>query len=176
MPHAILAWLIFLRPSAWRRAGCAGRYARSITWSPPWPPSCCHAGCSARSFRAADYWAGDTGYGENMQFEQKVPWIQVGGRCWTTVLVRRLQHLLARRPGLVSASRWSSSHAGHLARRLGKAELRTLEGPIAAPRATSALFLLLETGVLGTFAALDFFLFYIFWEVMLLPSYFLIGV
>jgi NADH-quinone oxidoreductase subunit M len=39
-----------------------------------------------------------------------------------------------------------------------------------------ALFLLLETGVLGTFVSLDFFLFYIFWEVMLLPMYFLIGV
>ncbi|MFO0863797.1 MAG: NADH-quinone oxidoreductase subunit M [Gemmataceae bacterium] len=38
------------------------------------------------------------------------------------------------------------------------------------------LFLLLETGVLGTFVSLDFFLFYIFWEVMLLPMYFLIGV
>jgi NADH-quinone oxidoreductase subunit M len=39
-----------------------------------------------------------------------------------------------------------------------------------------ALFLLLETGMLGTFCALDFFLFYIFWELMLLPMYFLIGV
>lgn len=38
------------------------------------------------------------------------------------------------------------------------------------------LFLVLETGVLGTFVALDFFLFYIFWEVMLLPMYFLIGI
>jgi NADH-quinone oxidoreductase subunit M len=38
------------------------------------------------------------------------------------------------------------------------------------------LFLLLETGMLGTFLALDFFLFYIFWEIMLLPMYFLIGV
>ncbi|HMC63920.1 MAG TPA: NADH-quinone oxidoreductase subunit M, partial [Gemmataceae bacterium] len=38
------------------------------------------------------------------------------------------------------------------------------------------LFLLLETGMIGTFLALDFFLFYIFWEVMLLPMYFLIGV
>jgi NADH-quinone oxidoreductase subunit M len=38
------------------------------------------------------------------------------------------------------------------------------------------LFLLLETGIIGTFLALDFFLFYIFWEVMLLPMYFLIGV
>ena len=35
------------------------------------------------------------------------------------------------------------------------------------------LFLLLETGMLGVFMALDFFLFYVFWEVMLLPMYFL---
>ncbi|HYC00106.1 MAG TPA: NADH-quinone oxidoreductase subunit M [Candidatus Limnocylindrales bacterium] len=39
-----------------------------------------------------------------------------------------------------------------------------------------ALFLLLETGMMGVFAALDFFLFFIFWEVMLLPMYFLIGI
>jgi NADH-quinone oxidoreductase subunit M len=39
-----------------------------------------------------------------------------------------------------------------------------------------SLFLLLETGMLGTFCALDFFLFYVFWEVMLLPMYFLIGI
>ena len=38
------------------------------------------------------------------------------------------------------------------------------------------LFLLLETGMMGVFLALDFFLFYVFWEVMLLPMYFLIGV
>src|SRR5207253_529331 len=38
------------------------------------------------------------------------------------------------------------------------------------------LFLILETGMVGTFLALDFFLFYIFWEVMLLPMYFLIGI
>ena len=39
-----------------------------------------------------------------------------------------------------------------------------------------ALFLLLDTGMMGVFVALDFFLFYIFWELMLLPMYFLIGV
>jgi len=43
-------------------------------------------------------------------------------------------------------------------------------------RAYFILFLLLETGMLGVFVSLDFFLFYIFWEVMLLPMYFLIGV
>jgi NADH-quinone oxidoreductase subunit M len=39
-----------------------------------------------------------------------------------------------------------------------------------------AMFLLLETGMMGVFCALDFFLFYVFWEVMLLPMYFLIGI
>src|SRR6478609_7373095 len=39
-----------------------------------------------------------------------------------------------------------------------------------------ALFLFLETGILGTFLALDFFLFYVFFELSLLPMYFLIGI
>jgi NADH-quinone oxidoreductase subunit M len=39
-----------------------------------------------------------------------------------------------------------------------------------------AMFLLLQTGMLGVFMALDFFLFYVFWEVMLVPMYFIIGV
>jgi len=38
------------------------------------------------------------------------------------------------------------------------------------------LLLVLETGMLGTFLALDLFLFYVFWEVMLIPMVFLIGV
>ncbi len=36
--------------------------------------------------------------------------------------------------------------------------------------------LFLETGMLGVFASLDLFLFYIFWEAMLIPMYFIIGV
>ena len=36
--------------------------------------------------------------------------------------------------------------------------------------------LVLETGMLGALVALDLFLFYVFWEVMLVPMYFLIGV
>ncbi len=39
-----------------------------------------------------------------------------------------------------------------------------------------ACMLLLQTGMLGTFLALDLFLFYVFWEVMLIPMYFLIGI
>jgi len=36
--------------------------------------------------------------------------------------------------------------------------------------------LLLETGMIGVFVSLDLFLFYVFWEVMLIPMYLLIGV
>ncbi|HID98515.1 MAG TPA: NADH-quinone oxidoreductase subunit M, partial [Thermodesulfobacteriaceae bacterium] len=36
--------------------------------------------------------------------------------------------------------------------------------------------LVLETAMLGTFVALDLFLFYVFWEIMLIPMYLIIGV
>jgi len=38
------------------------------------------------------------------------------------------------------------------------------------------LLLVLETGMLGAFVSLDIFLFYVFWEAMLIPMYFLIGI
>lgn len=43
-------------------------------------------------------------------------------------------------------------------------------------RAYLGFMLLLETGMLGTLLALDAMLFYVFWELMLIPMYFLIGV
>src|SRR6266852_2304950 len=64
--------------------------------------------------------------------------------------------------------------------------LTTLLGRIAILSSWSAihqrtkeyyiLLLLLQTGMMGVFVSLDFFLFYVFWEVMLVPMYFLIGV
>jgi len=45
-----------------------------------------------------------------------------------------------------------------------------------ASKAYYALLLLLEVGITGVFVSLDYFLFYVFWEVMLLPMYFLIGI
>src|SRR5262252_7739905 len=64
--------------------------------------------------------------------------------------------------------------------------LTTLMGVIAVVCSYSAitdrqkeyyvLLLLLQTFMLGTFCCLDFFLFYVFWEIMLVPMYFLIGV
>ena len=39
-----------------------------------------------------------------------------------------------------------------------------------------AMLLILQTGMIGVFVSMDMFLFYVFWEVMLLPMYFLIGI
>jgi NADH-quinone oxidoreductase subunit M len=64
--------------------------------------------------------------------------------------------------------------------------LTTLLGPIAILSSWEAIqdrtkefyafMLLLQTGMLGVFIAQDFFMFYVFWEVMLVPMYFLIGI
>ena len=64
--------------------------------------------------------------------------------------------------------------------------LTTLMGVIAVLSSWTAItmrvkeyyvFLLaLQTGMLGTFMSLDFLLFFLFWEVMLVPMYFLIGI
>jgi NADH-quinone oxidoreductase subunit M len=39
-----------------------------------------------------------------------------------------------------------------------------------------AMFFLLQAGMIGVFVSLDFFLFYVFWELVLVPMYFIIGV
>ena len=64
--------------------------------------------------------------------------------------------------------------------------LTTMLGPIAIlsswesiqdrTKEFYAFMLLLQTGMLGVFIAQDFFMFYVFWEVMLVPMYFLIGI
>jgi NADH-quinone oxidoreductase subunit M len=64
--------------------------------------------------------------------------------------------------------------------------LTTLITPVALASAWHAIddrvkefvvtLLLLETGMLGVFVSLDLFLFYVFWEAMLIPMYFIIGV
>jgi NADH-quinone oxidoreductase subunit M len=43
-------------------------------------------------------------------------------------------------------------------------------------REFTVAMLVLETGMLGTFLAIDLFAFYVFWELMLIPMYFIIGV
>jgi NADH-quinone oxidoreductase subunit M len=64
--------------------------------------------------------------------------------------------------------------------------LTTLLSPLALASAWRAIeertkefviaMLILETGMIGVFVSLDLFLFYVFWEAMLIPMYFIIGV
>jgi NADH-quinone oxidoreductase subunit M len=96
-----------------------------------------------------------------LQFETNVPWIDAfnfgvryhvaidGLSLWLVILTTFLVPL-----ALISS--WNSIH-----KRL---------------REFLVSMLALETGMLGVFVAMDVFLFYLFWEVMLVPMYFLIGV
>jgi NADH-quinone oxidoreductase subunit M len=103
---------------------------------------------------------------EGMQFVEKVSWIDIRSVAWfgrvhieyfigidgisvTMVLLTALIALVA----VVSSWTIEKSVKGYF-----------------------SMLLLLNTGMMGVFVSLDFFLFYIFWEVMLLPMYFLIGI
>src|SRR5437762_12654191 len=94
-----------------------------------------------------------------MQFVQNIPWIQTIG---------------------------ANYHVGIDGISLLLVLLTTLLGPLAVLSSWDAIqdrlkeyyvfMLMLQVGMLGVFISLDFFLFYVFWEVMLVPMYFLIGV
>jgi NADH-quinone oxidoreductase subunit M len=97
--------------------------------------------------------------GELFQFRESLPWIEslgvryefgIDGIALLLVLLTTLLGVLA------FLSSWTAIHD------------REKEYYI--------FLLLLQTGMLGVFMALDFFLFYVFWEVMLVPMYFLIGI
>ncbi|EKD42745.1 MAG: hypothetical protein ACD_73C00036G0002 [uncultured bacterium] len=54
--------------------------------------------------------------------------------------------------------------------------LGSLTSIIKRPKEFVVCMLLLQAGMVGVFCALDLFLFYVFWEVMLIPMYFIIGI
>jgi len=56
------------------------------------------------------------------------------------------------------------------------AVLASWKGITERVRGFFVMLLVLETGMIGVFLALDLFLFFLFWEVMLVPMYFLIGI
>jgi NADH-quinone oxidoreductase subunit M len=101
----------------------------------------------------------DFNNGDLFQFVEKVPWIQTLG---------------------------ADFHVGIDGISLLLVLLTTLLGPLAILSSWTAIenrtkeyyafLLMLQTGMLGVFISLDFFMFYVFWEVMLVPMYFLIGV
>ena len=96
---------------------------------------------------------------DQMQYVVRVPWIQTLG---------------------------ANFHVGIDGISLLLIMLTTLIGPLAVLSSWDAIkdrvkeyyafMMLLQAGMLGVFISLDFFMFYVFWEVMLVPMYFLIGV
>src|SRR6201987_5086746 len=101
----------------------------------------------------------DRNTSDQMQFVENVPWVQTIG---------------------------ANYHIGIDGISLLLIMLTTLLGPLAVLSSWDAIqdrvkeyyvfMLMLQAGMLGVFISLDFFLFYVFWEVMLVPMYFLIGV
>ncbi len=97
--------------------------------------------------------------GGEMQFVERVPWIDALGVQFAVGIdgISLLLILLTTMLGSIAIlSSWESIQD------------RTKEYYI--------FLLMLQTGMLGVFVSLDFFMFYVFWEVMLVPMYFLIGV
>ncbi|MEA2690649.1 MAG: NADH-quinone oxidoreductase subunit, partial [Acidobacteriota bacterium] len=97
--------------------------------------------------------------GELFQFKESHPWIESIGARYEFGIdgIALLLILLTTLLGVLAfLSSWSAIH------------VREKEYYI--------FLLLLQTGMLGVFMTLDFFLFYVFWEVMLVPMYFLIGI
>lgn len=103
---------------------------------------------------------------EGMQFVEKFKWIDIKGLSWVGRL--QVEYFLGVdgvSVPMVILTALISFIAVFASWNIDKA----LKGYMA-------MLLLLDTGMMGVFVALDFFLFYVFWEVMLLPMYFLIGI
>ena len=97
--------------------------------------------------------------GDLFQFKEDLPWIEALGVRYQFGIdgIALLLVLLTTLLGVLSfLSSWSA--------------IATRE------KEYYVFMLLLQTGMLGVFMSMDFFLFYVFWEVMLVPMYFLIGI
>ena len=103
---------------------------------------------------------------EGMQFVEKVKWIDIKSVSWFgRVQIEYFLGVDGISVPMVILTALISFVAVFASWKIDKA----LKGYMA-------MLLLLDTGMMGVFVSLDFFLFYVFWELMLLPMYFLIGV
>jgi len=109
--------------------------------------------------------AGVTGQA-TMQFVERGTWIDVGSVAWFGRI--HIEYLLGI-DGISVAMVLLTALISFIAAISSWTIEKSVKGYFA-------LLLLLDTGMMGVFVALDFFLFYVFWELMLLPMYFLIGV
>jgi NADH-quinone oxidoreductase subunit M len=104
------------------------------------------------------WWAFEPGVG-TFQFETRVPWIESWGVSYALALdgISLFMVILTTFTSAVAILGSFNYIKKH-------------------ERAFYALMLLLECGVIGVFTAVDLFLFYVFWEITLIPMYFIIGV
>jgi len=113
--------------------------------------------------------------GDLIQFETNKPWVESAGISYhigldgISLLLVMLTTFLT--PLCIWGSWKSIKGKGDPNRQTG---MSILPGP--GLKGYYISFLLLETGMLGVFSALDLILFYVFWEAMLIPMYLLIGV
>jgi NADH-quinone oxidoreductase subunit M len=104
------------------------------------------------------WWAYDPG-GPAMQFVAEAAWIPDWGIAWRLGLDGISLFMVLLGTGLMPL-----------------AVLGSWASITDRPRGYYALLLALLSGMLGVFVSLDLFLFYVFWEVMLIPMYFIIGI
>ena len=101
-----------------------------------------------------------------MQFVERIPWIVIPGTPWFGAI--RIDYFMGI-DGLSMPMVLLTALISFLATFSSFSIKQQIKGYFV-------MFLLLDTGMMGVFCSLDMFLFYVFWEVMLLPMYFLIGI
>ena len=113
-----------------------------------------------------DYSAGGIFQESSFQFVEKFRWIEIAGLSWLGTI--KVDYFLGI-DGISMPMILLTALVSFIATISSWKIEKSVKGFFA-------LFLLLDTGMMGVFVALDLFLFYIFWELMLLPMYFLIGI
>ncbi len=121
---------------------------------------------AALIFANFNYAAGGINDPNSFQFVEKFRWIDISGLSWIGRI--KIDYFLGI-DGLSAPMVLLTAIVTFIATLASWNIPKSIKGYFA-------LFLLLDTGMMGVFVALDFFLFYIFWELMLLPMYFLIGI
>lgn len=113
-----------------------------------------------------DYTAGGVFEQSSFQFKEHFTWIQLTGISWIGNL--KIDYFLGV-DGISMPMLLLTAIVSVIATISSWTISKNLKGYFA-------MLLLLNTGMMGVFVSLDMFLFYIFWELMLLPMYFLIGI
>ncbi len=113
-----------------------------------------------------NYSAGGINDVKSFQFVERFKWIEIAGFPWIGTI--KIDYFMGV-DGLSTPMVLLTALVSFIATMSSWNINKSLKGYFA-------LFLLLDTGMMGVFVSLDFFLFFVFWELMLLPMYFLIGI